>query len=104
MFLEYLKIDCIQCVESIPTPVFTVVYGSVWSPLLKVPDSSLISHACFFFISLFIVIHLTFKVAMRGVTVAEFNMETTPATNRLGGKGFFFEGPCGTFLPQALAE
>eukprot|EP00090_Calanus_glacialis_P004404 TRINITY_DN13277_c0_g1_i6.p1 TRINITY_DN13277_c0_g1~~TRINITY_DN13277_c0_g1_i6.p1 ORF type:complete len:299 (+),score=99.91 TRINITY_DN13277_c0_g1_i6:28-924(+) len=44
------------------------------------------------------------QVAMRGVPVAEFNMETTPATNRLGGKGFFFEGPCGTILPQALAK
>lgn len=44
------------------------------------------------------------QVAMRGVPVAEFNMETTPATHRLGGKGFFFEGPCGSTLPQALAE
>jgi len=44
------------------------------------------------------------QVARRGVPVAEFNMETTPATNKLGGKGFFFEGPCGTTLPQALAE
>jgi len=44
------------------------------------------------------------QVARRGVPVAEFNMEVTPATNRLGGKGFFFEGPCGTTLPQALAK
>ena len=43
------------------------------------------------------------QVSSRGVPVAEFNMETTPATYRLkGGKGFFFEGPCGTTLPQAL--
>jgi len=44
------------------------------------------------------------QVARRGVPVAEFNMENTPATRRLGGHGFFFEGPCGTTLPQALAE
>ena len=31
------------------------------------------------------------SVAARGVPVAEFNMETTPATQRLGGHGFFFE-------------
>ena len=31
------------------------------------------------------------SVAARGVPVAEFNMETTPATRRLGGHGFFFE-------------
>ena len=30
------------------------------------------------------------KVAMRGVPVAEFNLESTPATNQLGGHGFFF--------------
>ena len=43
------------------------------------------------------------EVARRGVPVAEFNMETTPATYRIqGGRGFFFEGPCGTTLPQAL--
>jgi len=44
------------------------------------------------------------QVARRGVPVAEFNMESTPATSRLGGQGFFFEGPCGTILPQALAK
>merc|ERR1712032_1165384 len=43
------------------------------------------------------------QVAARGVPVAEFNMETTPATQRLGGHGFFFQGPCGTTLPPALA-
>lgn len=43
------------------------------------------------------------QVARRGVPVAEFNMETTPATQRLGGQGFFFQGPCGTTLPPALA-
>lgn len=42
------------------------------------------------------------EVARRGVPVAEFNLENTPATSRLGGHGFFFEGPCGTTLPQAL--
>jgi len=42
------------------------------------------------------------QVAARGVPVAEFNMETTPATSRLGGKGFFFQGPCGSTLPDAL--
>ena len=42
---------------------------------------------------------------MRGVPVVEFNIEKTPATNRLiGGNAFFFKGPCGTILPQALAE
>jgi len=44
------------------------------------------------------------EVARRGIPVAEFNMETTPATNNLGPKGFYFEGPCGTTLPQALAK
>jgi len=44
------------------------------------------------------------QVAMRGVPVAEFNLENTPATNQLGGHGFFFSGPCGTTLPPALAE
>jgi len=43
------------------------------------------------------------EVAARGVPVAEFNMETTPATRRLGGHGFFFQGPCGSTLPPALA-
>lgn len=44
------------------------------------------------------------QVASRGVPVAEFNMESTPATSRLGHQGYFFEGPCGTSLPLALAE
>ncbi|XP_036377612.1 NAD-dependent protein deacylase sirtuin-5, mitochondrial isoform X1 [Megalops cyprinoides] len=39
------------------------------------------------------------QVAARGVPVAEFNMETTPATMRFA---FHFEGPCGTTLPPAL--
>jgi len=43
------------------------------------------------------------QVASRGVPVAEFNLESTPATNQLGGHGFFFSGPCGTSIPQALA-
>jgi len=44
------------------------------------------------------------EVAARGVPVAEFNLECTPATDRISskGKGFFFEGPCGTSLPAAL--
>ncbi|XP_047714798.1 NAD-dependent protein deacylase sirtuin-5, mitochondrial isoform X3 [Prionailurus viverrinus] len=40
------------------------------------------------------------QVSARGVPVAEFNMETTPATNRFR---FHFRGPCGTTLPEALA-
>lgn len=40
------------------------------------------------------------QVASRGVPVAEFNMETTPATNRFR---FHFPGPCGITLPEALA-
>uniref|UniRef100_A0A8C6QC26 NAD-dependent protein deacylase sirtuin-5, mitochondrial n=1 Tax=Nannospalax galili TaxID=1026970 RepID=A0A8C6QC26_NANGA len=40
------------------------------------------------------------QVASRGVPVAEFNMETTPATNRFR---FHFQGPCGTTIPEALA-
>jgi NAD-dependent deacetylase sirtuin 5 len=40
------------------------------------------------------------ELAMRGVTVAEFNVEKTPAT---GSFSYYFEGPCGTTLPQALA-
>ncbi|XP_048885747.1 NAD-dependent protein deacylase sirtuin-5, mitochondrial isoform X1 [Brienomyrus brachyistius] len=39
------------------------------------------------------------QVAARGVPVAEFNMETTPATMRFA---FHFQGPCGTTLPPAL--
>lgn len=41
------------------------------------------------------------RVAARGVPVAEFNMETTPATTRFR---FHFQGPCGTTLPEALAR
>ncbi|CAG03663.1 unnamed protein product, partial [Tetraodon nigroviridis] len=40
------------------------------------------------------------QVASRGVPVAEFNMEDTPATMRFR---FHFHGPCGTTLPPALA-
>ncbi|XP_046456725.1 NAD-dependent protein deacylase [Daphnia pulex] len=40
------------------------------------------------------------QVAERGVPVAEFNMETTPATHHFG---FHFSGPCGELLPKALA-
>ncbi|XP_071539530.1 NAD-dependent protein deacylase-like [Panulirus ornatus] len=40
------------------------------------------------------------QVAARGVPVAEFNVETTPATSTFG---FHFEGPCGSTLPEALA-
>uniref|UniRef100_A0A672YYR6 NAD-dependent protein deacylase sirtuin-5, mitochondrial n=1 Tax=Sphaeramia orbicularis TaxID=375764 RepID=A0A672YYR6_9TELE len=41
------------------------------------------------------------QVAERGVPVAEFNMEHTPATMRFK---FHFHGPCGTTLPPALAR
>ncbi|XP_071774512.2 NAD-dependent protein deacylase sirtuin-5, mitochondrial [Centroberyx gerrardi] len=41
------------------------------------------------------------QVAARGVPVAEFNMEDTPATMRFK---FHFHGPCGTTLPPALAH
>lgn len=41
------------------------------------------------------------QVAARGVPVAEFNMENTPATMRFK---FHFNGPCGTTLPPALAR
>lgn len=40
-------------------------------------------------------------VARRGVPVAEFNTEETPATYSLG---FHFRGPAGTTLPDALAK
>uniref|UniRef100_A0A8C9UMA1 NAD-dependent protein deacylase sirtuin-5, mitochondrial n=1 Tax=Spermophilus dauricus TaxID=99837 RepID=A0A8C9UMA1_SPEDA len=40
------------------------------------------------------------QVASRGVPVAEFNTESTPATDRFR---FHFQGPCGTTLPEALA-
>uniref|UniRef100_A0A673I1K9 NAD-dependent protein deacylase sirtuin-5, mitochondrial-like n=1 Tax=Sinocyclocheilus rhinocerous TaxID=307959 RepID=A0A673I1K9_9TELE len=39
------------------------------------------------------------QVAGRGVPVAEFNMECTPATKRFK---YHFEGPCGVTLPPAL--
>lgn len=39
-------------------------------------------------------------VASRGVPVAEFNIEETPATT---GFGFHFQGPCGSTVPVALA-
>ncbi|CAL8090333.1 unnamed protein product [Orchesella dallaii] len=41
------------------------------------------------------------QVAARGVPVAEFNLESTPETTNFG---YHFEGPCGTTLPEALAE
>jgi len=37
--------------------------------------------------------------AQRGVPVAEFNMEETPVTHSFG---YYFSGPCGTTLPEAL--
>lgn len=40
------------------------------------------------------------EVARRGVPVAEFNMEETPATSSFG---FHFQGPAGTLIPEALA-
>ncbi|KAI5646594.1 sir2 family domain-containing protein [Phthorimaea operculella] len=39
------------------------------------------------------------QAAERGAIVAEFNIEPTPATPDFH---FYFEGPCGTTLPQAL--
>ena len=39
-------------------------------------------------------------MARRGVPVAEFNMEETPATHSFG---YYFNGPCGTTLPEAIA-
>lgn len=41
------------------------------------------------------------SVAARGGIVAEFNIESTPATNDFM---FHFKGACGTTLPQALDE
>ncbi|XP_012990349.2 NAD-dependent protein deacylase sirtuin-5, mitochondrial isoform X1 [Esox lucius] len=41
------------------------------------------------------------QVAAKGVPVAEFNMEETPATMRFR---FHFHGPCGSTLPPALAR
>jgi NAD-dependent deacetylase sirtuin 5 len=40
------------------------------------------------------------QVAARGVPVAEFNMEHTPATEEFG---FHFQGPCGDTLPTAIS-
>lgn len=40
------------------------------------------------------------QVAMRGVPVAEFNMEETDVTSQFG---YHFQGPAGSFLPEALA-
>uniref|UniRef100_U3F7H3 NAD-dependent protein deacylase sirtuin-5, mitochondrial n=1 Tax=Micrurus fulvius TaxID=8637 RepID=U3F7H3_MICFL len=40
------------------------------------------------------------QVSARGVPVAEFNMQSTPATDKFR---FHFSGPCGTTLPPALA-
>ena len=40
------------------------------------------------------------QVAARGVPVAEFNMEHTPATEEFG---FHFQGPCGVTLPPAIS-
>ena len=40
------------------------------------------------------------QVAAWGRVVAEFNMESTPATDQFG---FHFQGPCGSILPQAIA-
>ncbi|XP_066289096.1 NAD-dependent protein deacylase sirtuin-5, mitochondrial-like isoform X1 [Branchiostoma lanceolatum] len=39
-------------------------------------------------------------LASRGIPVAEFNIEETPATQQLG---FHFQGPSGEWLPKALA-
>ncbi|KAH0617896.1 hypothetical protein JD844_016615 [Phrynosoma platyrhinos] len=41
------------------------------------------------------------QVSARGVPVAEFNMQSTPATDQFR---FHFPGPCGTTLPPALAR
>ncbi|KAM9848679.1 NAD-dependent protein deacylase sirtuin-5A, mitochondrial-like isoform 1-T3 [Aulostomus maculatus] len=41
------------------------------------------------------------QVAARGVAVAEFNMEDTPATMRFK---FHFHGPCGETLPPAICR
>ncbi|KAK3611032.1 hypothetical protein CHS0354_022000, partial [Potamilus streckersoni] len=40
-------------------------------------------------------------VAARGVPVAEFNVESTPATHQLG---YHFQGPAGETLPSALTR
>ena len=61
---------------------------------------------CIHFLAINILLSFNFcliKVAARGVPVAEFNLECTPATQRFAKNGFFFEGPCGQILPTALA-
>lgn len=39
------------------------------------------------------------QIAARGVPVAEFNIEPTPATHEFQ---YYFEGKCGTTVPEAL--
>lgn len=39
------------------------------------------------------------EAARRGATVAEFNLEHTPATEHFQ---YYFEGPCGLALPEVL--
>ena len=51
-----------------------------------------------------VISQILLKVARRGVPVAEFNLECTPATHSFAKNGFFFEGPCGELLPSALAS
>ncbi|XP_030606837.1 NAD-dependent protein deacylase sirtuin-5, mitochondrial-like isoform X1 [Archocentrus centrarchus] len=41
------------------------------------------------------------RIASRGVPVAEFNIHTTPKSEYFM---YHFQGPCGTTLPQALAQ
>ncbi|KAG7308041.1 hypothetical protein JYU34_006681 [Plutella xylostella] len=41
------------------------------------------------------------QAAARGATVAEFNIEPTPATPEFH---YYFEGPCGTVLPLVLSD
>lgn len=41
------------------------------------------------------------QAAARGAIVAEFNLEPTPATHDFH---YYFEGPCGTTLPDALGD
>ncbi|XP_048754509.1 NAD-dependent protein deacylase-like [Ostrea edulis] len=57
---------------------------------LVVGTSSVVYPACLF----------APEVAMRGVPVAEFNVEATDVTDTLG---FHFRGPAGELLPKALA-
>ena len=39
------------------------------------------------------------QAAQRGIPVAEFNMEETPVTHSFE---YYFSGPCGSTLPEAL--